>query len=183
MSTLLNDLKYALRGLRQSPAFTAAAVVTLGLGIGANTAIFSVVNAVLLRPMPLPDADRLVLLLERKLPDFPSFSVSVANYLDYRAQNRVLTDVGAYNLTDLTVTGGREAESIPGAEITASLFPVLTVEPVLGRRFVDGDTQPGPDHVTIISQGLWLRRFGGDSQCAEGGAGREVCAAGRRARV
>lgn len=164
MPTLMQDIRYAIRGLLRSPAFTIAAVVTLGLGIGATTTIFSVVNAVLIQPLPLPDPDQLVLIREDQPPQFSNFSVSPANYLDYRAQNHVLTDATAYNGGSYTVTGSGEAESISGTEVTASFFPVSGLAPVLGRALTEQDTRIGADPVVVISHGLWLRRFGGDSR-------------------
>ncbi|MEP6472143.1 MAG: ABC transporter permease, partial [Gemmatimonadota bacterium] len=151
-----------LRQLRKHPAFTAAAVLTLGLGIGANTAIFSVVNGVLLRPLALPEPDRVITLEEQKLPDFTGFSVSPPNFLDYRSQNRTLTELAALNQGHYTLTGQGQPESIEGTSVTGGFFRVAGVEPSLGRSFRDEEMGPTDSHVVLIDHGMWQTRFGGD---------------------
>src|SRR5690349_3916109 len=124
MDTLLQDLRYAIRRLRQSPGFTGVAVITLALGIGANTAIFSVVNAVLLRPLPYRDPSQVVLLAE-KLPAFPRLSVSYLNYVDWRDQSRSFAAVAAVRNAAMTLTGSGDSERLVGQMASASLFDLL----------------------------------------------------------
>src|SRR5512146_1914563 len=134
MTTLLQDLRFALRQLRRTPVFTIIAVLTLALGIGANSAIFSVVNAVLLRPLPYKDPERLVLLSERT-PRFPILSVSYENYRDWRDQSRSFEAVGAVRNLSMTLTGQGEPERLPAQMATANLFELLGVHPAAGRFF------------------------------------------------
>jgi putative ABC transport system permease protein len=160
---VLQDIRYALRMLAKQPAFAAIAVVTLALGIGANTAIFSVVNAVLLRPLPYPAPDRLVLIRERSTT-FDSGSVSLPNYLDWRANQRAFADLALFRRGDanLSATGGEsEPERIGSARVTYNFLSVLGLPPALGRDFRESDDVPGCKKVALISNGLWKRRFGG----------------------
>jgi putative ABC transport system permease protein len=159
----MNDLRYALRMLAKQPAFTAIAVLTLALGIGANTAIFSVVNAVLLRPLPYPEPDRLVLIRERTTI-FDSGSVSLPNYLDWRAGQRGFTDLALIRRGDANLSGATsdtEAERVGSARVTYNFLSVLGVPPELGRDFRESDDVPHCKKVALISDGLWKRRFGG----------------------
>src|SRR5438874_10323564 len=159
---LLQDLRYALRMLAKQPAFTAIAVVTLALGIGANTAIFSVINAVLLRPLPYPQPERLVLIRERT-NIFDSGSVSLSNYLDWRASQRGFTDLALFRRDDANLsgaTGDVEAERIGLARVTYNFLSVLGMPPELGRDFRESDDVPHCKKVVLISDGLWKRRFG-----------------------
>src|SRR3569833_2973272 len=157
MQTILNDLRFAARSLRKTPAFTAAAIVALTLGIGATTAILSVVNAVLLRPLPYANADRLVVLLhEGRNP------VAPANFVDWRAQTRSFTDMAAAEYWSPDATGGDTPEQITGLRVTSRMFPMLGIQPLVGRWFRDDEEQPGSDHVVMGGFGLWQRRFGGD---------------------
>ncbi len=159
---MLNDLRYAVRQLRKSPGFTAAAVLTLALGIGATTAIFSVVYAVLLRPLPYREPERLVQLYETGLRGGGSRDwVSFPNFLDWRRQNQVFEDVAAYRYWPFTVAGDGTPETVLGLQVTSGLFSVLGVHPSLGRTFVPEEDQPGKGNVVILSYGLWQRRFGG----------------------
>src|SRR5262245_47437811 len=135
METLWQDLRYSLRVLLKNPGFTAVAVLTLALGIGANTAIFSVINGVLLRPLPYKDPERLCLLSERT-PRFPFLSVSYQNYVDWRDQSRSFEGVAAYRNTNFTLTGAGEPERLTGRMATATLLPLLGVTPALGRGFL-----------------------------------------------
>ncbi len=159
----MEDLRYALRGLRRSPGFTAVAVIALALGIGANTAIFSVVNAVLLRPLPFRDSGRLVVVDERRLtgPEIGT-NVSPANFLDWREQNRVFDPLSAAFVWSLTLTGRGEAEQIEGLHVTSNLFTLLGAQAELGRTFLPEDGQPGAKRTIVLSHGLWRRRFGSD---------------------
>ncbi len=160
MDTLLQDLRFALRQLRRAPVFTFVAVLTLALGIGANSAIFSVVNAVLLRPLPYRDPDRLVLLSERT-PRFPLLSVSYLNYRDWRDQGTSFEAVGAVRNTAVTLTGDGEPERLPAQMATANLFALLGVQPAVGRFFSAEEDRKGAAGVALISYGLWQRRFAG----------------------
>src|SRR5213592_554485 len=161
----MNDLRFALRQLFKKPAFTAIAVITLALGIGANTAIFSVVNAVLLRPLPYPHPEELILLRERlRGPSgFESGSVSYMNYLDWRATQRSFTDlalVRAEGVNVSAVDAGSPPEHIRAARITANYLWILQVTPRIGRDFVEKDDVPGAGKVVLISERLWRNRFG-----------------------
>ena len=162
MDTLLADLRYALRTLRRSPGFTAVAVLTLALGIGANTAIFSVVNAVLLRPLPFHDPDRLVLLWERS-PQLEFMTVAYPDFVDWREQSRAFEDIAVFNrYRTLNLTGVAEPERLATAVVTASLFPVLGAQAAVGRTFLPNEDHPGAPRTIVLSYGLWQRRFGSD---------------------
>ena len=163
MSTLLQDLKFGLRMLAKNPGFTAVAVLTLALGIGANTAIFSVVNAVLLGPLPYRDAGRLVIVWEQNLPrGWTTNIVSTANFHDWRQQNTVFSDMAAVDATSFNLTGAGEPQEIDGERVTANLFALVGVPPMRGRGFVPADDEPSSPPVAIISYGLWQRYYGGD---------------------
>jgi putative ABC transport system permease protein len=168
MDTLRQDLAYALRRFRQAPGFTLVAVATLGLGIGANTAIFSVVNGVLLRPLSYRDPQRLVA-LSQVWKGKPSV-YSPANLLDVQAQARSFESVAAYSGGGSTLTGRGEAVSVPSAEVGASFFDVLGVEPLLGRFFRPGENEPAATSVVVLGYSLWRERFGSDP----GVIGREI---------
>ncbi len=159
MSTLLQDLRYGLRMLAKNPGFTAIAVLTLALGIGANTAIFSVVNGVLLNPLPYPQPDPLVALYSRT-PDSPRWSISYPNFLDWVHDNRSFSDLAAYRACDFNLTGRGEPERVPAEMVSASFFPLLGVKPVIGRTFRPEEDQLGGNPVVVISGGFWKRRFG-----------------------
>ncbi len=159
MDHLRQDLQYALRRLLKNPGFTTVAVLTLALGIGANSAIFSVINAVLLRPLPFPDSDRLVGIYqvwkgERQV-------MSPANFIDLRAETQTLEDAAALDSTEFTLTGAGDPIRLRGAEVSASFFEVLRARPTLGRTFAPDENEPGKDKVIVLSHGLWQQRFGG----------------------
>ena len=158
---LLRDLRYAMRNLRQRPGFTAIAVLTLALGIGATSAIFSVVNGVLLRPLPYQAAAELVL-LRGGWDGHPDAALSEAEYWDYKERQRTLTGMGAYAGGSLTLTGSGAPERLDAGFVTADLLPVLGVAPVMGRGFLPEEDLPGRPAVTLLSDGLWRRRFGAD---------------------
>ena len=158
MFTLAQNFRFALRRLKNNPGFTVVAVLTLALGIGANTAMFSIVNAVLLRPLPYRDPQRLVLLAEH-WPQFPRLSLSYLNYKDWRDQSHSFEAVGAVRNNLVTITGSGEAERLPSQNITANLFDLLGVKPELGRGFSDAEDKPGATPVAIISHSLWERRY------------------------
>ena len=157
---LLADLRYAFRTLRKSPVFTAAAVLTMALTIGANTAIFSVVNAVLVRPLPFTAPGRLMQVAEKndKL-NLSNFAASVLNYLSWKEQNRSFEDLGAIGGGTFTLTGRGDPEQLNGAPISPSVLPILGIQPVAGRGFQAGDDRPGAARVALISEALWDRRF------------------------
>jgi putative ABC transport system permease protein len=160
---MFQDLRYGARMLLKKPGFTLVAVLTLGLGIGANTAIFSVVNATLLRPLPYSEPERLVQVWETK-PRANRWSdwVSYPDFRDWREQNTVFDEIGACRTFAFNLTGSDSPESLPGAYVSASLFTVLGVKPMLGRTFLDEEDRPGANRVAVISHGLWQRRFGAD---------------------
>jgi len=161
---LLNDLLYAARTLRKAPVFTAAAALTLALGVGANTAIFTVVNAEILRPLPYEQPDRLVRVFEKndKL-NIQQFASSVLNYLSWKEQTKSLSALGSMGFATFNLTGTGDPEQFNGSPITPSLIPLLGIQPVRGRAFQEGEDRPGSPAVAMISEGLWKRRFGGDS--------------------
>ena len=159
----MNDLRYALRLLRRSRLFTVTVVLTLALGIGATTAIFSVVNAVLLRPLPFVDPGRLMQVAERndKL-NLPTFSASALNYLSWKEQTRVFEGLAAIGFGTFTLSGQGDPENYTGNAITPSLLPLLGLSPARGRGFAEGDDKPGAAPVAMISESLWRRRFASD---------------------
>jgi len=159
MSTLIPDLKYGLRMLIKNPGFAAVAVLTSALGIGANTAIFSVVNGVLLRPLPYKDPGRLVVAGERT-PDFDMMSLSYPNFVDWREQSRSFEGIAAFNWQDCNMTGAGEPEHLSGKRVSASFFSVFGIPPALGRDFDPKEDRVGVSPVVMISGGLWKRRFG-----------------------
>jgi putative ABC transport system permease protein len=161
MHTFIQDLRYGIRMLAKSPGITIIAVLALGLGIGANTAIFSVVNAALLRPLPYVDADRLVRLSEDS-PQVPQMSISYPNFLDWRQQNKVFERIAAMQFRSLNLTGKDEPERLAGRGVSAEFFDVLGVKPALGRSFAADEDRPGANPVCVISHGLWQRRFAAD---------------------
>lgn len=158
MTTLGHDFLYALRRLKKDPGFAAVAILTLALGIGANSAMFSIVNAVLLRPLPYRDPAGLVLLSEH-WRQFPRLSLSYLNYRDWRDQSHSFEAVGAVRNSVATMTGGAEAERVPAQNATANLFDLLGVRPELGRTFSAAEDKAGGPAVALISHGLWQRRF------------------------
>ncbi len=159
MGTLIQDLKFGLRMLARNPGFTAVAVITLALGIGANTAIFTVVNSVLLDPLPYWQPDRLAALYSRTT-DFSKSSISYPNFLDWVHDSRSFSALAAYRADDFNLTGMGEAERVPVEMVSASFFTVLGVEPVIGRSFLASEDQVGARPVALISAGFWKRKFG-----------------------
>ena len=156
-------LTQTLARLARNPGFAAVTVLTLGIGIGANTAIFSVVNGVLLRSLPYPDPDELVGLWHTAPGiDIPQFEQSDGSYLFYREENRTLEQMGIFGSASVNLTGTEEPERVTAAFVTASLFSTLGVVPELGRSFVEADNAPGAEALALLGHGLWMRRFGGD---------------------
>ena len=172
METILKDARYAVRTLLQRPGFTLVAVAALALGIGANTAIFSVVNTVLLRPLPFEHPERLVTLSTelRRAPQDGRGSFSVPDLLDVQARASTLEYVATYQRSGTVLTEGGEPERLIGAAVNADYFPLFGAQPALGRVFTREEDRPGAEPVIVISHGLWQRRFGGDP----GVIGREV---------
>ena len=162
MSTLLHDFRFALRLLAKSPGFTAVAILTLALGIGANTAIFSVVNGVLLRPLPFRDPSRLVLIAEKS--SFPVISTSYENYLDWRDQSHSFESMEATRGSTITLTGAGEPERLNVRMATAGLFPMLGIRAHIGRTFLSEEDKAGGPPVALLSYGLWQQRFGGSQE-------------------
>jgi predicted permease len=162
MNGLFQDVRYALRQLRKTPGFTLVAVLMLALGIGANTAIFSMVNAVLLRPLPYKEADRLVMVWEQN-PHRGWFEniVSAANFLDWKKQNHVFEDMAAFESNFFNLTGGSKPEEVAGERVTTNLFSVLGVQPLYGRLFLPEEEKRG-SAVAVLSYGLWQENYGGD---------------------
>ena len=162
MTGLIQDIRYALRQLRRSPGFAAVAILTLALGIGANTAIFSVVNAVLLKPLPYKDPERLVMLWEQN-PHRGWFEniVSGANFIDWKKQNHTFEDIAAFESNSFNLTGGGPPEEVAGERITSNLFSVLGVQPLSGRLFLPEEESKGKAAV-IVSYGLWQQHYGAD---------------------
>ena len=164
MQTLLQDLRYGARLLLKQPSFTMIAIVTLALGIGANTAIFSVVNAVLLEPLPYKDADNLVMVWEnnkRRGPDQRNV-VNPANFMDWKEQNNVFSEMAAFIDVSAILTNDGEPEELPAQLASPNLFTLLGVEAIRGRALNADDGKPDAPRVVVLSYGLWQRRFGGD---------------------
>jgi predicted permease len=159
MEAFWKDVRFGVRMLIGSPGFTATAILTLALGIGANTALFSVVNGVLLNPLRFPQADRLVTLYENK-PHFEYGSISYPNFLDWQNNNRTFQSMAAYRPDDFSVTGTGDPERVEGVMVSAEFFPTLEVQPVLGRGFSAEEDRLGGKPVVLISAGYWKRKYG-----------------------
>src|ERR1041384_1027756 len=161
-SSLLRDLRYAARNLWRNPGFTCVSILALALGIGANSAIYTVVNSVLLQPLRFQKPEQLVVIRERNLKaGFPQFSLSPGNYLDFRDHNHTFSGIAAYGNQGLNLSGGSQPERLRGARVTGEFFTVLGRRPALGREFTAQEMQLGSHHAVILSYGLWQRRFGG----------------------
>lgn len=163
MSNLRQDIRYGLRSLLRQPVFALVAVCSLALGIGANTAMFSLVNAVLLKPLQFSEPDRLVVVWE-SAPEigFPAGDVAVANFMDWKNQNTVFDDMAALSFRSFNITGDGEPEKVQAFGATSNFFPLLGVTPALGRNFLTEEDRDGGPNVMILSYGLWQRRYGGD---------------------
>jgi len=165
METLIKDIRYGVRGLWKRPGFTAVAVLTLALGIGANTAIFSVVNAVLLKPLQFRDPDRLVMIWEdATFAGFPRNTPAPANYVDWKTQTQSFEDVAASAESTFNLTGDGDPERVTAYKVTANFFPLFGVPPALGRGFTADDDRPGAQKVAVLSHALWQTRYGSDPQ-------------------
>ena len=167
MGNLLQELRFGFRLIRKNPGFAAIAILVLGLGIGANTAIFSVVNGVLLRPLPFPEPERLVRIWhtppEKSFPGMTTFSVSVANFIDWKAQSKSFDALSMYSFTHATMTGGTQPQVVRIARVTDGFFSVFRTQPVIGRAFTADEDQTGQGHVLILSDTFWKSQFGGDA--------------------
>ena len=161
IDTLIADLRFGARSMRRNPAFATIAVLTLALGIGANAAIFSVVNAVLLRPLPWDDPDRAVMIWS-KWTAFDKTWVSTGEVIDYGRRSQTLSAVGAWSDGQINITGDGEPERVPAGNVTANLFSVLGVSPAAGRTFTAAEDVPNGPNLVVIGHGLWTRRYGGD---------------------
>src|SRR4030095_9570796 len=162
VATLWQDIRYGARMLLKNPGVTIIVIIALALGIGANTAIFSVVNAVLIRPLPYPESDRLIFLNE-KSPVLDEMSISYPNFLDWREHNQTFEKIAVYNRASYNLTGTGEAERLVTGQVSADLFGVLRVSPLHGRVFTNDEDKPGGTPVVVLSYGLWQRRFGGQT--------------------
>ena len=165
LDELRQDVRYAVRTLGRAPGFTLAAMLTLALGIGANTTMFSVVNATLLQPVAYPDADRLMTIWKGRTDNPDNFNiVSKPNYMDWLERSRSFESIALFDSAGrgYNLTGAGEAEQVPGLRVTASFFTVLGVQPLLGRTFLPEEEAAGSDRVVVLSHGLWTRRYGAD---------------------
>ena len=178
IQTLLQDVRYAIGLLRRSPAFAATAVLTLALSIGANAAIFSAVQGVLVAPLPYPDPDRLVRLFE-EAPTTPHFPMAPADFRDYRAELQTFEGIAAYQRADLQLGDLQQPEQLRGMQVTSGFFRLLGAQPAIGREFEVTDEIEGNNDVVIFSHSLWVRRFNGDPDVV----GRVVRFSGRMFRV
>jgi len=164
MDTLTADIRFAIRSLIKTPGFTVVAVLTLALGIGANTAIFSVFNAVLLRPLPFAEPRRLVVLSEIETRRGATDQVAADNFRDWRTQSKTLERLAAWNYWGLSLSGEGEPVEISTIRASHDFFTVLGVQPALGRGFLPHEEDPGRDKVVVLSHALWMQRFAGDAR-------------------
>jgi putative ABC transport system permease protein len=168
LEAVIQDVRFGLRLLRKNPGFTAVAVITLALGIGANTAIFSVINAVLLKPLPFEQPDRLVKVYhtppQTSFPGIPTFSVSPANFLDWRTQSRAFEGMAAYGFRRYTLTGKGRPEAISIGLVNSDLFSILRARPLIGRVFLEDEDEPGRDHEVVLTYSFWDEHFGADRE-------------------
>lgn len=163
MDSILRDLKFSIRSLLKRPTLTIIAIITLAVGIGANSAIFSVVNALLIKPLPFSELDRVIAVWENQSSrGVVRNEASMANFLDWRAQNHTFEQMGLYRGWNANLTGLETPERLQGSQVTANFLDVLGVKPAIGRGFAPGEDQPGNEAVTILTHGFWQRRFGGD---------------------
>ncbi len=175
----MQDVRYGLRGLRKTPRFTIAAVLTVVLGVGANATIFSVLNPLLFKPLPYPEPDRIVNVF-RTSPQSDRWPHSMANYLDHRARNTVFEHLAALTWEDASFADpGQPAERLFALRTTGNFFPLFGVAPLMGRAFTDADDQTGAEPVVVLSYGFWQRRFNGDPAVV----GRSMRLDGRNATV
>ena len=161
-STFARDSRHAVRALLRTPAFTAIAALTFALGIGVNTAVFSVFNGVLLRPLPYPEPDRITMVwMDNRQQGIKEDITSWPNYRDWRDQSSSFAAMAGFSGAAFNLTGAEEPERLQGAQTTANFFDVMGVRPLMGRLYTEANETPGNDGVVLISYGLWQRRFGG----------------------
>ena len=159
---MLNDLRFAIRGLARTPGFTAVAILTLALGIGATTAVFTLVDSVLLRALPYPDSDRILSIRHEGRGGEDQLPMSTGLYLLYRDHARSISSIALQGNVVMNITGDNDAERVAGAVVTPSVHDVLRTNPTLGRRLMESDGEPGADPVVVLSDAYWQARFGGD---------------------
>ncbi len=164
LEILLTDIRYGIRMMARSPGFTIVAILTLALGIGANTAIFSVVNGVLLNPLPFPHSEQLVTLSESK-PNFATGSISYLNFRDWQRNNHTFSSMAISRSISFSFTGTGEAEQLEAEMLSSDYFSLLGVKPVIGRMFAPGEDEVGAAPVALISEGLWKRKYVRRPQC------------------
>ena len=159
----MHDIRYALRNLRKSPGYAVVTVLTLALGIGVNSAIFSVVNGVLLKPLPYPRPERLVFITSQfPTLGFDQFWVSAPEFVEFRERNKSFADVGAYRAGAVNLGTADQPRRVNSAIVTSELMPVLGVAPIRGRQFTREDTLPGAEDVAILSMEIWQSAFASD---------------------
>src|ERR1700730_4433061 len=159
LDRLMQDLRFGMRMMAKSPGFAAVGILTLALGMGANTALFSVVNGVLFNPLPYPQPEQLVTLHESK-PNFQSGSISFPNFRDWRKDNTTFSMMGISRGYSFNLTGAGEPEQVPAQFVSTDFLPMLGVKPVIGRLFVEGEDEFGASPIALISAGFWNRKFG-----------------------
>ena len=163
MDSFVSDIRYAVRSLIKRPGFTAIAILTLAIGIGANSTIFSAVNALLLKPLPFPELDRVVAIWDKDpIRGYEHNEVAFANYVDLRDQNQSFEKLALYSWWSANLTGVDPPERLQGFLVTGNFFDVIGTKPIMGRTFLAHENQPGSDNVAVITHSLWQRRFGGD---------------------
>ncbi len=162
LESFAQDLRYGVRSLVKNPGFAAVAILTLALGIGANTAIFSVVNGVLLKPLPFDHPEQIVWFQDMQ-PKLANAPLSAPEFIAYRDQNRTLSQIAAYRSLDFTLTGMGSAERMRGNVVTPQYFPLLGIRPILGRDFTEADGKPGAPRVAVLKYSFWQSHFGGDA--------------------
>src|SRR5215469_9694900 len=159
---LFQDFRFGIRSLRKKPGFAVTAVLTLALGIGANVAVFSIVNALILRPFPFPDLDRLVLLRAEGPKVVSEVRIAPADFLDLERDSSIFQGVAAFRQGDSNLTGAGGTQPVVTAAVSPNYFDVIGVQPFLGRQFTTAETEGGRDAVVILNYGFWQRRFNGD---------------------
>ena len=168
MDSILQDLRYGLRMLVRNPGFAAVAVMTLALGIGANTAIFSVVNATMLEPLPFPNRDRLVMVWEHSYKNGRERNVvNPGNFLRWRERVRSIRNMAMIVKNEINVTGKGEPERVASAIVSPALFSITGIRPIIGRTFVPDEEKPGNEHVALISESYWRSHFAGDPKVTD----------------
>ena len=161
MAELLQDIKFGFRSLRKSPGFALVALLTIAVGIGANAAIFSFIDSVVLKPLPYPEPERIVRVYEKR-PDGGWNGISALNFLDWQQKGRPFKYLAAFSWSAAILTGNGEPQQIPGMKVSVHYFDISATSAEMGRTFVDGEDQPGRDHVAVLTHSLWVSRFASD---------------------